>query len=108
MSSQEEELDSPRCIQGCPGVAATYRPSLAKAALLSVPGGWGAGLVLGCDIFFVVPVQRRGEAAAGGFPSSPAAGCEIGAALGLLCALHGPANSKLNGEAGLGSKSQIN
>lgn len=89
-------------------MGATYRPSLAKAALLSVPGGCGTGLGLGCDILSVVPAQRRGEAAAGGFPSSPAAGCEIGAVLGLLCALHGPANSKLNEEAGLGSKKQIN
>lgn len=46
----------------------------------------------------------------GGFPSSLTAGCEIGigGVLGLLCAVHGPANSKLNGEAGLGSKNQIN
>lgn len=35
------------------------------------------------------------------------AGCEIGEVLGLLCGLYGPANSKLNGEAGLGSKKLI-
>lgn len=43
--------------------------SLEKAAPLSVSGDCGTGLVLGCGILSVVPVQRCEEAAGRGFLS---------------------------------------
>lgn len=83
-------------------MGAPYHPSLAsQCTSVSV---CGTGLVLGCDILPAAPAQRWEEAAGGGSP----AGCETGGVLCLLCALQGPANSKLYGEAGLGSKKQIN